>query len=108
MRRAANNLCSNPPECFQTAIRPDIGSTVTVSTQLPLDQCSVCTVSGVNDTATSCHSNLSLVPGEEVQLLFNCSQPIEQAYTVTMTHKIGETVAFSRCWSKDLYCLLTQ
>lgn len=104
--RAAKKLCSDPPECFQTAIRPDIGSTVTVSTPLPLDQCSVCTISGINDTTTSCHSNLSLDPGEEVQLLFNCSQPIEEAYTVAITHKIGETVSFSRCWSKDRYRLL--
>lgn len=63
---------------------------VTVSTELPLDQCSVCTVSGVNDTHTSCHSSLSLVPGEEVTLLFNCSQSIEQSYTVAIARVIGE------------------
>ncbi|XP_029298643.1 CUB domain-containing protein 1 [Cottoperca gobio] len=73
-------------ECLQTTVRPHKGSTVTVSTELPLDQCAVCTVSGVNDT--SCHSSLSLVPEEEVKLLFNCSQPIEQAYTVTISRTI--------------------
>lgn len=63
---------------------------MTVSTELPLDQCAVCTVSGVNDTQTSCHSSLSLAAEEEVKLLFNCSQPIEQAYTVTIARSIGE------------------
>lgn len=63
---------------------------VTVSTELPLDQCSVCTVSGVNDTRTSCHSSLSLVPEQEVTLLFNCSQSIEQSYTVAIARVIGE------------------
>ncbi|KAL3043692.1 hypothetical protein OYC64_003534 [Pagothenia borchgrevinki] len=71
-------------ECLQTAVRPDKGSTVTVSTELSLDQCAVCTVSGVNDTQTSCHSSLALVPEEEVKLLLNCSQPLEQGYTVTI------------------------
>ncbi|XP_073340583.1 CUB domain-containing protein 1 [Pagrus major] len=75
-------------ECLQTSIRPDKDSTVKVSTELPLDQCAVCTVSGVNDTETSCTSSLSLVPEEEVKLLFNCSQPIEQAYTVMITRSI--------------------
>ncbi|KAK5854957.1 hypothetical protein PBY51_005105 [Eleginops maclovinus] len=75
-------------ECLQTAVLPDKGSTVTVATKLSLDQCAVCTVSGVNDTLTSCHSSLSLVPEEEVKLLFNCSQPIEQAYTVTIARTI--------------------
>ncbi|XP_031151808.1 CUB domain-containing protein 1 isoform X1 [Sander lucioperca] len=75
-------------ECLQTTVRPDKGSTVMVFTELPLDQCALCTVSGVNDTPTSCHSSLSLPPEEEVKLLFNCSQPIEQAYTVTITRTI--------------------
>ncbi|KAM6974153.1 CUB domain-containing protein 1 isoform 1-T2 [Tautogolabrus adspersus] len=75
-------------ECVQMSFRPAKGSTVTLSTQLPLDQCVVCTVSGVNDTNTSCHSSLSVVPEEEVKLLFNCSQPFEQAYTVTINRTI--------------------
>ncbi|XP_067468699.1 CUB domain-containing protein 1 [Thunnus thynnus] len=75
-------------DCLQTTLRPDKGSTVTVSTELPPDQCAVCTVSGVNDTETSCHSSVSLVPEVEVKLLFNCSQPIEQAYKVTITRTI--------------------
>ncbi|KAM9340239.1 CUB domain-containing protein 1 [Symphorus nematophorus] len=75
-------------ECLQTVVQPDKGSTVTVSTELPVDQCAVCKVSGVNDTETSCTSSLSLVPEEEVKLLFNCSQPIEQAYAVVITRNI--------------------
>nr|XP_020453389.1 CUB domain-containing protein 1-like isoform X2 [Monopterus albus] len=69
-------------------VRPDRGSNVTVSTGLPMDQCAVCTVSGVNDTQTSCHSSLSLVPEKEVTLLFKCSQPLDQAYTVIVTRTI--------------------
>ncbi|XP_030268931.1 CUB domain-containing protein 1 [Sparus aurata] len=75
-------------ECLQKSVRPDAGSTVKVSTELPVDQCAVCTVSGVNDTETSCTSSLSLVPDEEVKLLFNCSQPIEQAYAVVITRSV--------------------
>ncbi len=63
---------------------------MTVSTALPLDQCAVCKVSGVNDTQTSCHASLSLLPEEEVKLLFNCSQTAEQAFTVTIARTIGE------------------
>ncbi|XP_075961597.1 CUB domain-containing protein 1 [Anarhichas minor] len=74
-------------ECLQTVVRPDNGSMVTISALL-LDQCAVCTVSGVNDTLTSCHPSLHLVPEEEVKLLFNCSQPIEQAFTVTIARTI--------------------
>lgn len=71
---------------------------MTVSTQLPPDQCSVCTVSGANDTAsTSCHSRLSLQPGQDVQLLLNCSQPVEQAYAVAISRTIGESVRSRRC-----------
>ena len=66
-----------------------------MSTELPLDQCAVCTVSGVNDTETSCQSSFTLVPEEEVKLLFNCSQPIEQSYTVRVTRAIGEFTAGS-------------
>uniref|UniRef100_UPI0037E90619 CUB domain-containing protein 1 n=1 Tax=Semicossyphus pulcher TaxID=241346 RepID=UPI0037E90619 len=75
-------------ECLQTVVRPDKGSTVTVHNKPPSDQCVVCTVSGENDTQTSCHNSLSLVPEEEVKLLFNCSQPIEQAYYVTINRTI--------------------
>lgn len=77
-----------PSESLQTVVRPDIGSTVTVSTELPL--CAVCKISGVNDTEKSCHSSLPLVPDEEVKLLFNCSQPVDQAFTVLITRTIGE------------------
>ncbi|KAG7500746.1 hypothetical protein JOB18_028164 [Solea senegalensis] len=76
-------------ECLQTTVRSDKGVmvVVSVSAALPLDQCSVCTVSGVNDTETSCHSSITL-PEEEVKLLFNCSQPVENSYTVTLTRTI--------------------
>uniref|UniRef100_A0A3P9I595 CUB domain containing protein 1a n=1 Tax=Oryzias latipes TaxID=8090 RepID=A0A3P9I595_ORYLA len=75
--------------CFQTVVQPSKGSTVTVSTTLPLAQCAVCTVSG--DNLTSCHSILSLVPEAEVKLLFNCSQPLDQSFTVTVNHSIDCT-----------------
>lgn len=65
---------------------------MTVSTKLPLDQCAVCTVRGENGTETSCHSSLALVPEEEVKLLFNCSQPIDQAFTVMINRTIGEII----------------
>ncbi|XP_022069363.2 CUB domain-containing protein 1 [Acanthochromis polyacanthus] len=73
-------------EILQTAVRPDKGWTVMLSTKL--DQCPVCTVSGVNDTQTTCQASLSLVPEEEVKLLFNCSQPIGQTYTVMINSSI--------------------
>lgn len=104
MSRTANNLCSDPPECFQTVIKPDAGWTVAVSTQLPSDQCSVCNISGVNDTTTSCHSSLSLEPGQEVKLLFNCSQSIEQAYAVKIAGTIGETIPPCRCRCPNPFC----
>lgn len=62
-----------------------------VSTEL--NDCVVCKVSGVNDTETSCHPSLALVPEEEVKLLFNCSQPVDQAFTVMIIHTIGETAS---------------
>lgn len=70
-------------------VRPNKDSTVTISTELP--HCTVCKVSGVNDTEKSCHSSLPLVPEETVKLLFNCSQPVDQAFTVLITRTIGET-----------------
>ncbi|KAM3858171.1 CUB domain-containing protein 1 [Diretmus argenteus] len=76
------------PECLRTTVKPDKDSAVTVSTELPADQCAVCKVSGVNETQTSCHSSLSLVPEEEVTLLFNCSQPMEEAFSVEITRSI--------------------
>ncbi|KAG7225465.1 hypothetical protein INR49_027460 [Caranx melampygus] len=75
-------------DCLQTVVRPNKGSEVTVSTALPLDQCAVCRVSGVNDTETSCSSSITLTPEEDTKLLFNCSQPVEQSYTVTITHAV--------------------
>lgn len=84
-------------------ITPDAGSTVTVSTPLPSDQCSVCTIGGVNDTTTSCHSSLSLEPGQEVQLLLNCSQAVEQAYAVAIAGTIGELVPPCRRWCSDRF-----
>lgn len=70
-------------------MRPDKGSAVMVSTRLPVDQCAVCTVSGVNDTLVTCHSSVLLVPGEEVKLQFTCLQP-EQDYSVMINRTIGE------------------
>ncbi|XP_028255224.1 CUB domain-containing protein 1 [Parambassis ranga] len=73
-------------ECLRTMVRPDKGSSVTVSTELPEDQCTVCI--SLNDTQTSCHTSLSLVPEENVSLLFRCSKPVESAFTVTVTRSI--------------------
>ncbi|XP_034561437.1 CUB domain-containing protein 1-like isoform X2 [Notolabrus celidotus] len=78
----------NSSECLETVVQPDKGSAVTVSTGLPADQCVVCTLLGVNDTEKSCHSTLSLLPEVEVKLLFNCSQPIEEAFSVTIARTI--------------------
>ncbi|KAF7210897.1 CUB domain-containing protein 1 isoform X1 [Nothobranchius furzeri] len=75
-------------ESLQTVVPPCSGCTVTVSTTLTLDECSVCTVSGVNDTQTSCSSSVTLVPVQEVKLLFKCSQPIEQSFTVTVDSSV--------------------
>ncbi|XP_051928488.1 CUB domain-containing protein 1 isoform X1 [Hippocampus zosterae] len=73
-------------DCIQLTVRPNKGSSVTVSNGLPSDKCSVCTVGGVNDTQTSCSSNLALEPEKEVELLFNC--PVEQSYVVTLNQLI--------------------
>ncbi|XP_061838784.1 CUB domain-containing protein 1 isoform X2 [Nerophis lumbriciformis] len=78
-------------ECLQLTAQPNKDSTVKVSTNLPLEECAVCIISGVNDTQLSCHSTLALVPEKEVKLLFNCSQSVEQAYTVTVTQIIACT-----------------
>lgn len=75
-------------ESLQTVVRPAKGSTVTISTEQPL--CTVCIISGVNDTEKSCVSSLSLLPEEEAKLLFNCSQPVGQAFNVLITGTIGE------------------
>nr|XP_061808333.1 CUB domain-containing protein 1 [Nerophis lumbriciformis] len=75
-------------ECMQLTARPDKGSSVTVSVGRPSDQCTVCTVSGVNDTQTSCQSILTLEPEKEVKLLFNCSHPVEKSYLVTISQSI--------------------
>ncbi|XP_047461686.1 CUB domain-containing protein 1 [Mugil cephalus] len=75
-------------ECLQVVVRPDKGSTVTVSTVGSPDRCAVCTVSGVNDTDKSCQPSLSLVPEVEVKLLFNCSEPLEKSFTVTVSRVI--------------------
>lgn len=61
---------------------------MTVSTEQP--KCFVCIVSKVNSTQLSCHSSLSLVPEVETTLEFSCPQPVEQSYTVTIAHSIGE------------------
>ncbi|XP_061676391.1 CUB domain-containing protein 1 isoform X2 [Syngnathoides biaculeatus] len=77
-------LVLDSSECLQLTVRPDKGSSVTVSNARPLVECTVCTVGGVNDTQTLCHSILALEPEKEVKLLFNCSHPVEKSYTVTI------------------------
>ncbi|XP_015232450.1 PREDICTED: CUB domain-containing protein 1 [Cyprinodon variegatus] len=73
-------------EAFETTVQPQNASQVTVSSERP--NCTVCTVTGVNDTQTTCHPSLDLVPGEKVKLRFTCSEPIEQSYSVTITSLI--------------------
>lgn len=75
-------------ESFQTTVKPNIGSEVTVSSQQP--DCTVCTISGVNESQTSCQLSLKLEPEKEVKLLFKCPQPVEQSYNVTITSLIGK------------------
>ncbi|XP_005796555.2 CUB domain-containing protein 1 [Xiphophorus maculatus] len=73
-------------ESLQTTVKPNKGSDVTVSSQQP--DCTVCTISGVNDSQTSCQLSLKLEPEKEVKLLFKCPQPVEQSYNVTITSLI--------------------
>lgn len=82
-------------ESLQTVVRPDKGSTVTISTEWP--SCTVCKISGVNDTEKSCHTSLPLVPEEEVKLLFACSQPVDAAFNVSITGTIGKTESCETC-----------
>ncbi|KAK6323581.1 CUB domain-containing protein 1-like [Coregonus clupeaformis] len=84
-------LLLNMSECLRMTVRPDKDATVTVSSSLflPLEQCSVCTVSGAeNDTQTACHSSLTLVPDEDVTLLFNCTEPPQSAFVILIHRKI--------------------
>lgn len=73
-------------ESQQEVVRPDKGLNVIVSTEQP--KCSVCIVSKVNSTQSSCNSSLSLVPEVETTLEFSCPQPVEQSYTVTIARSI--------------------
>lgn len=73
-------------ESQQEVVRPDKGLNVIVSTEQP--KCSVCIVSKVNSTQSSCNSSLSLVPEVETTLVFSCPQPVEQSYTVTIARSI--------------------
>ncbi|XP_054879686.1 CUB domain-containing protein 1 isoform X2 [Poeciliopsis prolifica] len=69
-------------ESLQTTVKPNKGSDVIVSSLQP--DCTVCTISGVNGNQTSCQLSLKLEPEEEVKLLFQCPQPVEQSYNVTI------------------------
>ncbi|XP_061615885.1 CUB domain-containing protein 1 isoform X2 [Phyllopteryx taeniolatus] len=82
-------LVLDSSECLRLTVRPDKGSSVTVSSELPSNGCTVCTVvGGGNDTQTVCHAILALKPEEEVKLLFNCSRPVEQSYAVAIRQLI--------------------
>ncbi|KAM9824527.1 CUB domain-containing protein 1 [Neosynchiropus ocellatus] len=83
-------LLTASTECLQTKVKPAKGSTVSVSTVLPSDECSVCKVSGVNGTETSCTSSLVAEPEVEIQLLFKCSQAVDKAFAATISQTIGE------------------
>ncbi|KAM8884982.1 CUB domain-containing protein 1 [Synchiropus picturatus] len=81
-------LLTASTECLQTKIKPAKGSSVSVSTVLPSDECSVCKVSGVNGTETSCTSSLVAEPEVEIQLLFKCSQAVDKAFAATISQSI--------------------
>ncbi|XP_029977107.1 CUB domain-containing protein 1 [Salarias fasciatus] len=74
--------------CLEVTVRPDKHSRVMVSTELPPDLCAVCKISGVNDTEVSCSGALDLLPEVEVKLLLNCTQPVESAYSVSLSHRL--------------------
>ncbi|KAJ0003465.1 hypothetical protein NQD34_008563, partial [Periophthalmus magnuspinnatus] len=74
---------------LETVVRPNNGSFVTISTVQ--SECTVCEVTGVNATETTCHQSRSLTPEQEVKLQFKCSKPIEQAFSVAITHTIDCT-----------------
>ncbi|XP_072304171.1 CUB domain-containing protein 1 [Eucyclogobius newberryi] len=69
---------------LETVVRPDSGSSVTISSDRP--ECSVCEVTGVNATGTTCHQSLALTPEQEVKLQFNCSEL--QAFSVAVARTI--------------------
>ncbi|KAG7240166.1 hypothetical protein INR49_027304 [Caranx melampygus] len=68
-------------DCLQTVVRPNKGSEVTVSTALPLDQCAVCRVSGVNDTETSCSSSITLTPKRTQSCCLTAPSPLNNQCT---------------------------
>ncbi|KAK7898514.1 hypothetical protein WMY93_019367 [Mugilogobius chulae] len=76
-------------DALDTAVRPDTGSSVTVSTER--SDCSVCELAGVNATETACQQSRLLTPEQEVKLRFKCSEPVEQAFSVSVSHTIACT-----------------
>lgn len=73
-------------DALDTVARPSSGSAVTISTKQ--SECSVCEVTGVNATETTCHQSLPLTPEQEVRLKFQCSEPTEQAFSASITHTV--------------------
>lgn len=82
------SMLFNQSECQLVIVHPDEGTTVTVSTTLPMEQCTVCTGDGDTGAETNCQSSLTLVPDQNVTLLFNCSQPPHSAFTIQITRDI--------------------
>lgn len=60
-------------ECLQITLQPDESSTVTLSSSLPLDQCSICVIT--DQTGQDCSTTLTINPNDNAALLLNCSQP---------------------------------
>ncbi|KAL0962512.1 hypothetical protein UPYG_G00340980 [Umbra pygmaea] len=80
-------LLSHLSECMQMSVHPDQDVTVTVSSSW--EQCFICTLIGSeNDTKPTCHASLDLVPDEDVTLLFNCTEPLESAFTIRIKRNI--------------------
>ncbi|KAG7458055.1 hypothetical protein MATL_G00233840 [Megalops atlanticus] len=81
-------LVSDISECLQMAVHPDVGTTVTLETPLPAEECCVCRVGGDGASEEVCSSSLTLEPDKDVNLLFNCSSPAQEAFTISIHKKI--------------------
>ncbi|KAJ8395771.1 hypothetical protein AAFF_G00028180 [Aldrovandia affinis] len=80
-------LVSDISDCMQVSVHPEAGTTVTLGTTLPAEECTVCRVGGVNGSELACSSTLTLQPDEDVNIHYNCSKPHE-AFTVEILKTI--------------------
>ncbi|KAI4884255.1 hypothetical protein NFI96_014343 [Prochilodus magdalenae] len=66
-------LIPKTSECLQYLVQPDEVSAVTLSTSLPLDQCSICELKDQGNT--DCVATLKIEPSKNVTVDFKCSEP---------------------------------